>query len=67
MKGLLLQLKKMAQDENLTAVNIQNAAEQYLLKKIFLSPEEITKLKDVLSGTNSKTETGVVKDELCNH
>jgi protein tyrosine/serine phosphatase len=65
MKGLLLQLKKMAQDENLTSVNIQNAAEQYLLKKIFLSQEEITKLKNMLSATNSRT--GVIKDELCNH
>ena len=52
MKNLLGQLKKVAHDENITSVNIQDAAERYLLNNIGLSQDEIAKLKNILSGVN---------------
>ena len=48
MKNILGQLKKMAHGENLTSVNIQDAAERYLLNNIGLTQDEIAKLKSVL-------------------
>ena len=53
MKNLLGQLKKMARGENITGINIQNAAERYLLRNIGLSKDEIMELKNILSGVNS--------------
>jgi protein tyrosine/serine phosphatase len=55
MKNFLSQIKKMAHGENLSSINIQNAAERYLLKNVWFSQEEISKLKNILSGTGSKT------------
>lgn len=51
MKNLLGQLKTMACGEKITGINIQNAAERYLINSIDLSQDEITKLKNILSGT----------------
>jgi len=50
MKNLLTQLKEMAQGENITSVNIQNAAECYLSKTIYLRQDEISNLKNRLKG-----------------
>jgi len=49
-KNFLGQLKKMAHGENITRINIQNAAERYLLNNVGLSQDEIVRLKNVLSG-----------------
>jgi len=58
MKNLLGQLKKMARGENITGINIQNAAERYLLNNIGLSQDEIAKLKNILRGN---------ANEFCNN
>jgi len=58
MKNFLGQLKKMAHGENITRINIQNAAERYVLRNIGLSQDEIAKLKNIL-----RRDT----NELCNH
>jgi protein tyrosine/serine phosphatase len=50
MKNFLSQLKKMAHGKNMTKLNIQTAAEHYLLNDIGLSYDEVTKLKNILSG-----------------
>ena len=52
MKNLLGQLKKMAYGEKITGINIQDAAERYLLNSIGLSQDEITILKNVLCGVS---------------
>jgi protein tyrosine/serine phosphatase len=57
MKNLLCQLKEIAYGRNITQINIQNAAEHYLLNKVGLSYDEIIKLKNILRNDN----------ELCNH
>ena len=49
-KAIMNQIKKMAHGEIITKINIQNAAEQYLLHDIGLSQDEITKLKNLLAG-----------------
>jgi protein-tyrosine phosphatase len=54
MKNLLGQLKEMAHGENITGINIQTAAERYLLNNIGLSQDEIVSLKNVLSGKSAK-------------
>jgi hypothetical protein len=43
------QLKKMAHSEHLIGLNLQTAAENYLLNDIGLSPDEVTRLKGILS------------------
>jgi protein tyrosine/serine phosphatase len=48
MKNLLNQKKKMVHGKIITRINIQAAAEQYLLDELRLSQEEITKLKNIL-------------------
>ena len=50
MKNLLTQLKEMAQGENITSVDIQNAAERYLSNTIYLHKDEISNLKNRLKG-----------------
>jgi len=44
------QLKTMAHGENITRINIQNAAERYLLNNVGLSQEEVDRLKNILGG-----------------
>jgi protein tyrosine/serine phosphatase len=51
-KNFLSQLKKMAHGKNMVKLNIQAAAEHYLLNDIGLSYDEVTKLKNILSGTD---------------
>jgi protein tyrosine/serine phosphatase len=51
-KNFLSQLKKMAHGKNMTKLNIQIAAEHYLLNDVGLSCDEITELKNILSGTD---------------
>jgi protein tyrosine/serine phosphatase len=50
LKNFLVQIKKMAHGKNITRINIQMAAEHYLLHDVRLSQEEIIKLKNILSG-----------------
>jgi predicted small secreted protein len=45
-----VQIKKIAHGKNIIGINIQIAAEHYLLHDVRLSQEEIIKLKNVLSG-----------------
>jgi protein tyrosine/serine phosphatase len=50
-KGFLTQLVKMAHGKNLTSIeNIQMAAENYLLRDVGLSHDEVTGLKNILGG-----------------
>jgi hypothetical protein len=49
-KNILLQLKKMAHGEKLTSINIQTAAEYYLLNDVGLLWDEVSRLKNILSG-----------------
>jgi len=51
MKYFLKQIKIMIHGQNITKVNIQEAAEYYLLNDISLSISEITQLKNVLGKT----------------
>ncbi|MCL2187007.1 MAG: tyrosine-protein phosphatase [Treponema sp.] len=48
MKNFLKQLTIMSHGENITKINLQTAAEQYLLNDIGLSSDEINKLKGAL-------------------
>jgi len=50
MKNFLTQLKKMSHGKNITRINIQMVAEDYLINDVRLSQEEIIKLKNILSG-----------------
>jgi protein tyrosine/serine phosphatase len=49
LKNFLLQLKKMAHGKNITRINIQTIAENYLMNDVKLSQEEIIALKNVLN------------------
>ena len=53
LKNFLIQLKKMSHGEIITRINIQMAAENYLINDVRLSQEEIIDLKNILSGKNS--------------
>jgi len=49
-RNFLGQIKTMAHGEKITGINIQNAAERYLLCNVGLQQEEIDKLKNILGG-----------------
>ena len=50
--NFLNQMKKTFHADNIFEINLQSAAEHYLLHDIRLSSDEVAKLKNILSGAN---------------
>ena len=44
----------MSHGKDMTSVNIQAAAEHYLLDDVGMSGDEVTKLKNILSGKDGR-------------